>query len=247
MKCVNCGASYPDLEEQCPYCGSENIRQAERSHKDKMEGYAFKSSILRALPDIIGRLAGKLVVRVLVIFILGGILLALASAGIARVKSAAAYGNKESVLDSLEVMYQAEDYGAMLELLKKQEHYTSATYGRYYRVGELYELYQSVQPDIDEQLQMAAKYNTPEFLEYTIKPLFKILCYSRDYEEAGYVYDEKEEVEEFRRKAAELLRECCYLSEDEIEQGCLLYENSEDMSGIYELIVNAYCEKHAEG
>lgn len=246
MKCVNCGASYPDVKEQCPYCGSENTRQAEQSHKDKLEWYAFKSSILRALPEIIGRFVSKLVVRVLVIFILGGILLALASAGIAKVKSVIAYENKDSVMDKLETLYQEEEYEAMMELLRQQEHYTSATYGRFYRVGELNELYQSVQPEIDEQLRVAAKYNDSKYLSYTIKPLFKILCYSREYEEAGYVYDEEKGVEEFRRKAMELLRDRCYLSEDEIEQGILLYENREDMSEIYQMIVTYYCEKHTE-
>ena len=240
MKCVNCGASYPDIKEQCPYCGSENTKQAEQAHKDRLAWYEYKSSFLRRLPEVIGRLAGKLVVRLLMIVIIGGILLALVSAGLAKLKSTIVYENKDSVMDSLEAMYQAEDYGAMMELLKQQEYYTSATYGRYYRIGELYEYYQPAAEVIDEDLQRAEKYEDPDYLYYTIKPLFRILSYCDEYEAEGYVYDEGTEVEAFRQKAENILKEKCYLSEEEVERGLQLYRNEEDMMEIYQLILEKY-------
>lgn len=246
MKCVNCGASYPDTHKQCPYCGSENTKKAAEEHKNKLEWYAIKSAILKDLPRVIGKVAGKFVIKLLIVFIVGGILIALASAGIAKVKSAIAYENKDSVMNSLEVLYQAEDYEAMMKLLKQQEHYTSATYGRYYRIGELNELYQSAATDIEETLRMAEKYEDPESLRYSIKRLFRILYDCEKYEEAGYVYDEEEEVEVFRQKAEDVLREHCYLSEEEIEQGLMLYAEEEDMIEIYQLIIERYRKKQTK-
>lgn len=246
MKCVNCGASYPDMREQCPYCGSENTKRAVEEHKNKLEWYEQKSLMVRELPRILGRVAGKFVVKLLLVFLVVGILAALASAGITKIKSTIAYETKDSVMDRLEAMYQAADYEAMMELLMQQEHYTSATYGRYYRIGELNNLYQSVAGKLDEELQMAEKYDDAESLKYTVRPLFKILCYCEEYKEAGYVYDEETEAEAFRQKAENLLRECCYLSEEEIKEGLRLYKEEEDMTAIYQLVLAYYREKITE-
>lgn len=198
------------------------------------------------LPEMIGRLASKLVTRLLILFIIAGILLILVSAQLEKFRSAIAYGKKDSVIDMLETMYQEEDYKSMMDLLKEQEHYTSATYGRYYRIGELYELYQPVEKEIDERLQTADKHDEPDFLHYTIKPLFRILCYCDEYEAGGFVYDEGNEVEAFRRKAETVLKEKCFLNEEEIRRGLQLYIEEGDMMEIYQLILERYQEKYAE-
>lgn len=246
MKCVNCGASYPDTKEQCPYCGSENTKKAQQAHKEKLAWYELKSSILRALPEWLGQLAGKIVIRLLLIFIVGGIVITLASAGIAKIKSTIAYENKDSVMDRLETLYQAEDYGAMMELLREQEHYTSATYGRYYRIGELYELYHPSAEEIDEDLQIAERHDDPEFLYYTVKDLFRIMCYCDEYEAAGFVYDEGAEAEVFRQKAEIILKEKCLLSEEEIERGLQLYIEEGDMMEVCEIILEHYKERQVK-
>lgn len=243
MKCVNCGASYPDVKSQCPYCGSENTKRAEYEHQNKLAWYEFKSSILRILPEMLGRFASKLVTRLLVLFIVGGILLILLSAVLAKFKSTIEYGKKDYVLEQLETMYQEEDYQSMMELLKEQEHYTGATYGRYYRIGELFELYQPVEKEIDEKLQAADVMNDAEFLRYTINPMFRILCYCDEYKEEDFVYDEGEEVEAFRQKVESILKEKCFLSEEEIRQGMQLYINNGDMMEIYQIVLERYQEK----
>ena len=54
------------------------------------------------------------------------------------------------------------------------------------------------------------------------------------------MYDEGTEVEAFRQKAENILKEKCYLSEEEVERGLQLYRNEEDMMEIYQLILEKY-------
>ncbi len=236
MKCVNCGASYPDNKEQCPYCGSENTKRAAEEHKNKLAWYEIKSALLRWLPEMLGEWLGELAVKLLIGFVVIGILAALASAGMAKLKSAIAYENKDIVMEQLEILYQQESYEEMMVLLEQQEHYTSATYGRYYRIGELHRIYESAAEEIEESLQRTVTYGAAEDLRYKVRPFFKILVYCNLYEEDGFVYDEQEEVALFREKAIQILQESCFLNEDEIALGIQQYEAEEAMDEIYQLV-----------
>lgn len=81
MKCVNCGASYPDIKEQCPYCGRENKlgkywNWQERTAQNNYEG--VKKDVItngtlyvinKILNAIMGVMIGLMVLIVVITFI----------------------------------------------------------------------------------------------------------------------------------------------------------------------------------
>lgn len=149
MVCGNCGAAYSESDLKCPYCGSENKKEAERRHILKLKEYDKEAEEIKKLPEKIVKkstktlmvfgvcAAGCAVIVLLLVLVFG------------KLSSSRQFKTLQSSLNQLEVYYQEESYLEMREYIARHE-LTGNSFNKYRETANLYFAYSQMSEQLDE-------------------------------------------------------------------------------------------------
>ncbi|MBO5166876.1 MAG: hypothetical protein J6B90_09810 [Lachnospiraceae bacterium] len=159
MICNQCGAEFDSNLLQCPYCHSENRKEAKRQKRQILERYDREAeNIKKEAEGYAGRTAGRWTKKLLIgigIVLAIGVLLTVVYLLCTRIFVKAEYAGKDATLAKLEELYQAGDYAALSEYMWEED-----LYGRDYdKYGELWEVYAELE-DMEQDVQHMEQVNT---------------------------------------------------------------------------------------
>ena len=157
MICNQCGAEFDNSLLQCPYCHSENRKEAGRQKNLILEGYDKEAENIRReaekYPEKAARKwTGYLLLGICIALAVGvvlTILYLLCSSLFTRLE----YAGENAVLAKLEEYYQAEDYAALSEYMREERLYGN-TYEKYGEVKAVYELLAEMERAVCEMEQV---------------------------------------------------------------------------------------------
>lgn len=158
MICNQCGAEFDNRLLQCPYCHSENRKEANRQKRQILEGYDREADNIRKEAEkytqkTAGRWTKKLLIGIGIALAIG-VLLTVVYLLCTRIFVKAEYAGKDAKLAKLEELYQAGDYAALSEYMWEED-----LYGRDYdKYGELWEVYAELE-DMEESVPYMEKVN----------------------------------------------------------------------------------------
>ena len=159
MICNQCGAEFDNRLLQCPYCHSENRKEANRQKRQILEGYDREADNIRKEAEkytqkTAGRWTKKLLIGIGIALAIG-VLLTVVYLLCTRIFVKAEYAGKDAKLAKLEELYQAGDYAALSEYMWEED-----LYGRDYdKYGELWEVYAELE-DMEQAVQHMEKVNS---------------------------------------------------------------------------------------
>ncbi|MBQ9135692.1 MAG: hypothetical protein IJX66_06320 [Lachnospiraceae bacterium] len=162
MICNQCGAEFDSNLLQCPYCHSENRKEAKRQKKQILEGYDREAeNIKNEAEGYAGKTAGRWTKKLLLgigVVLAIGVLLTVVYLFCTRILVKAEYAGKDAQLAKLEELYQAGDYAALSEYMWEED-----LYGRDYdKYGELWEVYAELEDMVQdvEHMEQVSTYTT---------------------------------------------------------------------------------------
>lgn len=140
MKCENCGAQYEE-NEKCPYCGYENVKEAQKKYKIKEKKLIDERKKLLKLPQLITGKAGK----IFGVMVLAGIVI------IMVIAVGMSYYNQNK--DERNIKSEAENIAAMERLLNDKDYkglsdyckslgYVYVSYDKFEEVSNVYNYYE---------------------------------------------------------------------------------------------------------
>ncbi len=135
IKCPFCGATYPDSSKKCPYCHSENRREADRRYKEKLKAFDREEQRIRGLPQIFVKKSAKKLALAGGAAVLACIAASMIMFAAGRGESDSVYQAMQNHLETLEAYYGQGAYGDIHEYMKAHELYGSS-YAKYQETGE---------------------------------------------------------------------------------------------------------------
>ncbi len=159
MICNQCGAEFDNRLLQCPYCHSENRKEANRQKRQILEGYDREAENIRKEAEkytqkTAGRWTKKLLIGIGIALAIGAVLTVVYLLG-SRIFVKVEYAGKDATLAKLEEFYQAGEYAALAEYMWEEDLY-GRDYGKY---GEVWEIYAELE-DMEQAVQYMEKVNS---------------------------------------------------------------------------------------
>lgn len=159
MICNQCGAEFDNRLLQCPYCHSENRKEAKRQKRQILEGYDREAENIRKevenYPQKVAKKWTKKLLLGIGIALAAGALLTVIYLLCTRIFVKAEYAGKDAQLAKLEELYQAGDYAALSEYMWEED-----LYGRDYdKYGEVWEVYAELE-DMEQAVQHMEQVST---------------------------------------------------------------------------------------
>lgn len=202
MICPNCSAEFDEKQLiVCPYCGYEHMPGARQEHEHEIRTIKKKTLEAKKQPEKLIRKSNnflkKLVIAFLVVFLLVVIIKVVCS----RIDSDRELHKQEEKLAYFEEIYGSGDYAKLYKEIMAFDESYSASFRKYYNVAWLYHSYCLA----DEWNYNNAYYLPLTYDLVTVDEIFADLKYSFEvmltacsYEEAGYVYGERQAVEQIK-------------------------------------------------
>lgn len=221
MICPNCSAEFDEKQLiVCPYCGYEHMPGAKQEHEHEIGSIKKKTLEAKKQPEKLiqksNHFLKKLVIAFLVIFLLAVIIKVVFS----RIESDGELHKQEEKLAYFEKIYESGDYTKLYEEIMAFDESYSASFRKYYNVAWLYHSY---------CLADEWNYNNAYYLPLTddlvtvdeifddLKYSFEVMLNTYTYEEAGYVYGERQAVERIKELMKSSVMTYYCLSEKEYE------------------------------
>lgn len=154
MVCKNCNAEYDRSMLHCPYCGSENEKEAEVQKERIMRHFDDEAArIMAETPVKAVKKGTRIVVLFLGIGVAAVLLIALISILGNRFSVNMSFKQQEHHLEKMESYFQAGKYEEMKEYQKKYELYGN-TYDKYYEVLEIISAWENVEEDLKQYVKV---------------------------------------------------------------------------------------------
>lgn len=213
MKCPYCGAVYDKHSLNCPFCRSENTKEAERRYKAELKAIQKETHQLKHLPKRIIKILRKYITWI----IIGILLIILASFIVREVvaskKELKKISDREYHRDVLEDYYNQGDYELMFTYYKEHDGLYGYMFAKYYEVGRAFEYLQEIRSSV------ACINKEKEDYKYGIYYALYSCCTLLDSAEPAVedklVLDNEDVLEEFIRETYDYFA-LLQLSEDEI-------------------------------
>lgn len=189
MICQNCGAEYEDDSLICPYCHSENEREAKKQKQQILGNYDREAAAIREdMENFPKRTARKWTFYLLwgvgVLFA-AGILITAGILIFGQVSAESRYQAEREHLAKLESFCEAGEYDAVTEYLRAHDLWSSA-YDKYKQISDVQRAYVDFEENLAQLEQIATdEYLTAEdkekyfefWLEYAAEKAHKVLYY----------------------------------------------------------------------
>ena len=227
MICKNCSAKISDDVLLCPYCGTENLKVAQKEQQDYIDAYERKKRKLKKVPEKVVKKTTKGLlygVGITVGIIMLAILVIIAFSGLTKGDEMA---KQEKELAKLEEYYASGDYESMSKYYEKLGKW-GGSYEKYKRVSGVYS-------SMDWHLEMLKSdtsyvktidldaTHVEEHIEWCLEPLAKIY----EWEEMDFPYGEKEGALYVKEKYMDAFQTYTRLTEVEIKNAILMYIDGE--------------------
>lgn len=230
MICKSCGAKFSEELLVCPYCGTENEKEAIEQQEEYIEQMHQKVEAVRDLPKQVAKKANSWLTKVVIgLVIFAGIALLL-SIVVTKVLDATSLQRQQKKLDKLEALYQAEDYAGLEEYLSNiKEH--GGEFKKYEIITRLYR-YSDITVGLLESYHRVIKSTPGSSIENDyderIQDVLKELSYIDELEQSGFVYGEEKVALETRETYIQAIKEHLLLTEEEIEKAQAKYTKGEE-------------------
>ncbi len=225
MVCNQCGAEYKKDLLQCPYCHSENKKEAKRQKRRILESYDREAAeIKREVEKYSEKAANKatkyLVLGVCAILALG-VLLIILYLLCSKILFKMEYAGEEANIAKLESYFGAGDYESLCAYMDEKNLY-DRDYDKY---GEIWDVYDCLR-DMDEaRAQIATingytfskeeKWQSAEFwLGMYVESAGKVLSFSKEYSEDRVFRGNEEALLQLKEEALKELEEVGFTREE---------------------------------
>lgn len=243
MICSQCGAKYQSDMLNCPYCHSENRKEAGRTKRRILESYDIEAAdIKREAQNYTKNTANrytKIILVVLSIAIVLGMLAVLGYVFLEKVFFKLEMYGKENHMETLETLFEEGNPAAVSAYLDEEELYASI-YDKYNEIADIYDYLQGMEESktqitdiggfetfsIDEKRQCA-----DSWLGWYIKDANIALQLSRQYTEDKVFRGNEEMILSLQDKVLAELQETGF-SQEEIER--FYKEDPESLSDLEE-------------
>lgn len=226
MICQNCGAEYEDDSLVCPYCHSENDREAQNQKQRMLGDYDREAAAIREdMENFPKRTARKWTFYLL--WCVGALFAAgiLITAGIlifGRASADSRYQAEREHLAKLESFCEAGEYDAMTEYLQAHELWSSA-YEKYKQISDVQRAYDEFEEELvqleqiatNEYLDAEEKEKHFEFwLEYAAEKVHKALYYGDMFSKDRVILGNEEALKKYYDLCADRLVKMGYTQEE---------------------------------
>lgn len=244
MLCKNCGAKISEEELLCPYCGTENLKVAQKEQRDYIEGYKEKKRALEKVPQKVMKNTTKWLVYGASSVLGITILLILVVMAFSKLTQGDMLAKQEKELAKLEKYYEAGDYESMSKYLDKVVR-RGGSYDKYWRIADLYD---SMDWQIEALASNAEYVKTIDLdatdVETDIERCVVVLAEIQEMEELEFPYDEKTGVLYIKDQYISALKEYALLTDEEIESAVLNFDdNGNDYMELAEISIQRMEEK----
>lgn len=153
MICSDCGAEYNETDLQCPYCGRENEKAAEKMKQEKLRMLEQEAEQIRTLPKKKLNESTKRLVKISMV--VAGVVAALILISVvaSHIQSLVKYHADTEKMDTLQEYYDERDYEGLMNYVNEKNIYESK-FEKYAEVGNIYEEYLWDEGQIDEYHKM---------------------------------------------------------------------------------------------
>lgn len=228
MVCKSCGAVIEDELLLCPYCGTENEREAKKQQDEYIESVEQKIEEVKEMPKQVAKKANTMVTKLVIILIGVAAVVLVAAFVISKWIGATALDRQQKKIDQLEAYYQAGQYQELCDYLSEINEY-GASFEKYRRVDEMYDA--SVW-DIELLVNMCdivSKYpDSKVYDDYdkNLNDVIRGLKKIEEMEQEGFPYGEGEAMLYVREEYWKALRETLLLTDEEIKAALEKYEDA---------------------
>ena len=246
MICKNCGSEFTDGLLQCPYCGTEDAKEAVEQQKEYIEEYKEKIDDLKELPERVAKKGKSKATNVIICLMLLSVCMCMVVAIISSLLGGNKLQNQEKHLEKLEELYQAKDFEE-LEAYYEKINMRGGRFTKYDRVVDVYgRLF--YMDSLKLNYEHIRDYSKPiaemESLQEDFWYVFGILYDIKEFEEQDFSYGEEEGILYLKEIYVDGLKEYALLTDEEIEEGILMYvEEDSDYSELVEIVLQRLNEK----
>lgn len=246
MICKNCGSEYIDGLLQCPYCGTEDTKEAAEQQKEYIEEYKDKIDGLKDIPEQVARKGKSKATNAIIAVVVLTVFVCIVVAIVSSLLGANELEHQEKHLAKLEELYQEKDFDE-LESYYEKVNIRGGDFTKYERVLDLYErLYyiDSLKLTYENVRDCSEKVEEMESLQKNLSDVFDVLYEINEIEEEGFPYDEEEGILYLKEIYIDALKEYALLTDEEIEEGILIYEDDEKVySELGEIVLKRLNER----
>lgn len=246
MICKNCGSELIDGLLQCPYCGTEDTKEAVEQQKEYIEEYKDKIEGLKDMPERVAKKGKSKTTNVLIFLMLLSVCMCIVVAIISSLLGGNKLQNQENYLEKLEELYQEKDFDE-LEAYYKKINMRGGSFTKYSRVIDVYErLYyiDSLKLNYEQVRDYSKPIEEMEYLQEDFGDVFGVLYDVKKFEEQDFPYGEEEGILYLKEIYVDALKEYALLTDEEIEEGILMYvEEEADYSELVEIALQRLNEK----
>ena len=243
MTCKQCGAEYQNNLLQCPYCHSENPKEAKKQKRSILESYDKEAAAIKKeaeqYPEKAANKYTKMILVVLGIAIALGILAIWGYGFLGKVFFKLEMSGKENHMEKLESYLEEGNPAAVSAYMDEKDLYTSI-YDKYSEVANIYDYLQDMQESKAQIKDIAgfASFSMEEkkecadsWLGWYIKDAHQALILSREYTEDKVFRGNEEMILSLQENVLAELRETGFTRE-EIER--LYVEEAESLEDLEE-------------
>ena len=251
MNCKYCGAEYEDDLLQCPYCNSENEKEARERKEEILKSYDVEADKMKkemaSYPKKTANKWTKIILIILgcllVIVIMVSVIVIVAGKLTVNVE----YKIEQQQAGKLEEFLAAKDYDGMLAYIEEKDIWSG--YDKYLEVKDVYKEYVEIlksKQTIEETTREYGKETWEKWTEYQVDWMvdsaITIYQYEEAYTQDKVLWGNEDEIEEIVQMAEKELLSYG-LSEDEMD---IIKEDSKDTdySEILQKLQEYFWESH---
>lgn len=230
MICKSCGAEFSAELLQCPFCGTENEKEAVEQQEEYIKQVEQKIEAVKEMPKEVAKKANSWLTKLVIGIVILAIVILVGAFLIVRLLDATSVQRQQKKLDKLEAMYQAEQYEEMEEYLLNIEEFDGA-FRKYRIVAQIYSDQKSTVGLLESYIKVVETSPDSKIVDDYAERLMgvmKEMSYLDELEENGFVYGEGELVNELRAQYIQALKEYMLLTEEEITMAREQYANGEN-------------------
>ena len=246
MICKNCGSEYIDGLLQCPYCGTEDTKEAAEQQKEYIEEYKDKIDGLKDMPEQVAQKGKSKATNAMISVVVFIIFVCIVVAIVSSLLGANELEHQEKHLAKLEELYQEKDFDE-LESYYDKINIRDGSFTKYGRVLDVYErMYyiDSLKLTYENVRDCSERIEEMESLQKNVWDVFHVLYEINEIEEEGFPYDEEEGILYLKEIYIDALKEYALLTDEEIEEGILIYEDDETVySELGEIVLQRLNER----
>lgn len=230
MICKNCGGTYEETQDLCPYCGAENEKRARMVQKEYIEHR--KDEIEEFQNNAPKKKAKRISDRVAILCVIVVVVFLGVAAGtwvVSKKKSEQALGQQMEQLNVLETYYQNKEYDQMAEYIREHQIY-GISYRKYTEIADLFRAYKRKLPDLEMCRERLYIYGSvkPEEIVWDMISAFSEMQKIDQMKQNDFIYGNEAEAMEIWNLYTDKMKEIFLLTEEEIEEKVSEFESDED-------------------